>query len=178
MPPVRVRPFTIEERARILSHAKARHEDGFAVGRKDTRSQKTKERAMQADLTGAAGDLAYAIWRGVEWVPKLRTFKGGEPDFPPDIEVKTSSHRTLNLYDDDFAKNPDRPHYGVWQDRSTQPHTYWVLGWARPSEHAEQKRDWYGRVKGVRLEPEELHPPEELPVELDYPRSAWDTEEE
>ena len=150
-------PLTEDEKAIVFAVALARHEDGWAVGREDPRSAKSKHQALQMDVIGAAGEYVVSTVLKLPWNTELREFKGDKADLEPNVEVKTSSYRSLTITDQDIEKNPDRPHVGVWFDQTTR--TYELLGFIQPKELL--TRDLIelpgGKRIGLHLKPEELH---------------------
>jgi hypothetical protein len=129
-----VRPFTDEEEEECRIHAMAmsRASGRWTSARRltDSRGRKTLEQHRHADLVGARGEKAWSIFWGVPWPKRINDFK--DPDFDPDIEVRTTEMDppTLIIRSRDVQK-ADRLYCLLHSDTDGRIH---LLGWVRPRE--------------------------------------------
>lgn len=143
-----VRALTPLEEDECLTHAREKSAASRGPSRvrrarrerQDSVNQKSLEQHLAADIVGARGEKAWSIFWGVPWPKRINDFTN--PDFDPDIEVRTT--RTdppeLILRTRDMREKAHR-RYVLIQERADGCHRLW--GWVRPQEvyhlHAEDR---------------------------------------
>ena len=107
-----------EDNARILHESERFYEDSRKRGVRDSLYPKSPQEHIRTNVKGFNGELLFSRWSGIPWEPTPGQFKGGAPDFAPDIEVRTCYPRSdgeayIKVVPADVALNPDRRFYGI-----------------------------------------------------------------
>ena len=181
-----MRLLTDEEKAEADEVGRIRHERSWTKRRKDTVSPKPKAVDLAKHRVGTLGECAYGIY-GLSgpWAKDIDTFHA-KPDFQPDIEVRLGAQGYPNMWfrEGDYKIKHRRFVAGV---QHSDGHIRWH-GWAYGHEIIDYPKSQIGNGPwNVLVHVEDLHrmpfhepqpvgsiKPPELPVEEDYPRSAWD----
>lgn len=103
-----------------------RYDESVSRGRKDAHGLNSDRDGLAIHVLGAAGELAFAKWRGLYWGGHCNSFKG--PDLGANIQVRTRSLHRYDLIvrrDDD----PDSVFVLVTSESSLEYHLHgWCWG--------------------------------------------------
>lgn len=164
-----VRALDDEEERECRAHALriSRASRGWRVkgDRVDSVDEKTLEQHRAADLMGARGEKAWSVFWEVEWPKRVNDFEN--PDFDPDIEIRTTrvDPPELILRPRDM-KEKARRRFVLIQELVDGHHRIW--GWVTPNEVRHyQPKGKYGKKPARFIPAAELH---RLPFYSRFPR--------
>lgn len=111
---------------------------------RDTWAHDSPEAALDSEIVGTGGELAFAIWLGVEWEASVDRFRG-EGDVLG-VEVRTSRYRSrrrgVKVKKWEVEKVPRRVVVWCVQDGrypdEGRYRIYWVVGWTFAGEAPER----------------------------------------
>jgi hypothetical protein len=157
------RGLTRDEQALAAAVALARHEASRSRADSDSVGPKTLADHFRADLVGAYGEMAYAVLFDVEWDMGVDTHAA--PDFPPDIELRTTSAVRGRLIVRDRGVHLDRRYVlARWEG-----HHCVFLGWCWGTEAVRFPTSAPGGLPPAHfIDAEALH---RLPLTLRHDRS-------
>lgn len=120
MIPVKLTP-ELEQRAQFSG--RRLRADSVAGGFRETRPFPDRVPRVDRHIRGARGEAAFHQWSGLWW--NDGSHPGVEPDFQPDIQVRTSAWKSLFVHKPSEGDPPEWRFVAVWDNG---PSLY-LVGW-------------------------------------------------